>query len=61
MSLQLPDDWHRMSNHERRLHVALHATEDPMVKAALRQRLTGRPRPNGHLPGPARDTPPKHD
>jgi len=51
--LTLPDNWADLDNDARRLHIATHATDDPMVAAALRLRLTGRPSPNGGFPAPS--------
>jgi hypothetical protein len=38
-----------MTNEQRRLYIA-GAGADPMVKAALRKRRTGRPSPSGQFP-----------
>lgn len=47
--MHLPTRWHTMTNEQRRFYLAS-AGSDPMVKAALRRRLTGGPSTNGQYP-----------
>ena len=50
MALHIPTDWTSLSNEQQRAHLVAQSTDDPIVKLALRQRLTGNALNRGQIP-----------